>query len=674
MALRKTADRVDTDMRRYMREEGIQQTWPASERIVAAVGSDPEGSQIIRAAARLASALGGTWTAVHVEYPRGLLHDEAEEEQAQEHLRLAERLGGEAVSLQPSGLKISEDLLAFARSRNTTRIVVGSPSRSKWLARLAGSLAEELVRAAGDLHIQVVSREPKGKATRPSAAQPRAASPRWIGIAAVAVAFTTGLSFVLRSHLDLADLAMLYVLCIAVIAGRFGRAAAVTASLLSVAALDFFFVPPVFTFVVADFKHLGTFAIMLGVGFAIGDMAERIRSQARVAQSRERHTSTLFHLSAELAREGDPVRIQAAVLESVRERFQSEAVLLIEGRAGVLEAAAGSTAIGEEDRAVAQWSLKHRKSAGKGTDTLPGARGLWLPLTGAETPIGLLGVIPGKDRPPFAALERDLLEALCAQAALALERARMQSERGEALRRADREQLRNALLSSVSHDLRTPLGAITGAASSLLDPESAMGKEARQDLLLTIHEEAQRLHRLVSNLLDITRLESGTLQVKKEWVPLEEVVGSALSRLEEQLQGRDVHLELPDILIPVDPVLLEQVLVNLLENAAKYSPEGLPVEISALKEADTVTVTVSDQGPGIATGEEERIFEKLVRGSTPSARSGAGLGLAICRGIVQAHGGQISAGSRPQGGARFTFTLPSQGAPGPVPDEEIARG
>lgn len=345
------------------------------------------------------------------------------------------------------------------------------------------------------------------------------------------MAATSVFSFLLRRHLDLADVAMFYVLCIAVIAARFGRAASVAASLLSVAALDFLFVPPFYTFAVADLKHVGTFVIMLGVGFAVGDMAERIRSQTRAAQARERHTSTLFRLSAELAREGDAQRIQAAILACVKDRFRSEAVLLLLHGEDDLVDAPGSPAATEEDRAVALWALKHRKPAGRGTDTLPGAAGFWLPLMGAAAPVGVLGMIPGRDRPAFDVAERDLLDALGAQAALALERARMQAERGAALRRADHEQLRNALLSSVSHDLRTPLGAITGAASSLLDPGSGLRAEDRRELLLTIHEEAERLHRLVTNLLDITRLESGTLRVKKEWVPLEEVVGSALSAL-----------------------------------------------------------------------------------------------------------------------------------------------
>ncbi len=674
MALRKTADRVDADMRRYMREAGIQQTWPATDRILAVVESDPEGSQVVRAAARLASALGASWVAVHVERPTGLLYQAREEEQAQEHLRLAERLGGEALALQPTGLKVSQDLLGLARSRNATRIVVGRRRGLRWASRLLGSLAEELVRDAGDLHVHVVSLDPKEQ-PKPALVQgARSAPTRPFGYAAAAVAATSAVGSLLRGHLDLADLAMLYLLCIAVIAARWGRAASVAASLLSVAALNFLFVPPIYTFVVADLKHVGTFVIMLGVGFAVGDMAERIRSQARTAQARERHTSTLFRLSAELAREGDPQRIQAAILSSVKDRFRAEAILLLQHGEDELAEGHGSPPASEEERAVALWALRHRKPAGRGTDTLPGAAGFWLPLMGAAAPVGVLGVVPARERPVFDAAERDLLDALAAQAALALERARLQAERESALRRADREQLRNALLSSVSHDLRTPLGAITGAASSLLDPGSGLREEDRRELLLTIFEEAERLHRLVTNLLDITRLESGTLQVRKEWVPLEEIVGSALARMENPLRGREVRLDLPEALVPVDPVLLEQVLVNLLDNAAKYSPEGQPLEVEARQEQGRLTLTVSDHGPGIAAGEEERIFDKLARGSTPSNRPGAGLGLAICRGIVHAHGGHIRAANRPQGGARFSLTLPTEGVPGAIPLEETSRG
>ena len=284
--------------------------------------------------------------------------------------------------------------------------------------------------------------------------------------------------------------------------------------------------------------------------------------------------------------------------------------------------------------------------------------------------MGVLGLLRHGEAPPLPPDQRHLLDAFAAQAALSLERARLAEDRSAARGAADREQLRSALLSSVSHDLRTPLGAITGAASSLLDPESRLEPGARRELLLTIHEEAERLHRLVCNLLDITRLESGTLHVQREWVPLEELVGATLARMDKALKGREVSLNLSDTLMAVDPVLMEQVLVNLLENAAKYSPPGSPIELASWVVGENLTLSVADSGPGIPPGEEERIFEKLVRGSGSEPRTGAGLGLAICRGIVQAHGGRISASTRSQGGAQFLVTLPLPRAPEPPPPEE----
>jgi two-component system sensor histidine kinase KdpD len=673
MALRKTAERVDADMRRYMRSEGIQQTWPAGDKVLVAVGSGPGSTRTIRSAGRLAAVLGAPWIAAHVEHSRRLLHSEVEEEQVRENLRLAERLGAEVAVLQPSGLSVSADLLALARERNVTRIIVGKSSRPRWMERLGGSLVAELVQGGEDIDVHVIGGASKTAGVRPALPAPTPISALRLGLSALAVGVTALVSHLLRRHLDLADIAMIFVLCIAVVAARFGRWASLAASVLSVAALDFLFVPPYYTFAVADLKHMGTFAIMLGVGLAIGDMAERIRSQARMAQEREQHTGALFRFSTELAAEGDIAAVGRAVSSRVASRFKQRAVLLLPGPGGSLQDISGA-ALGPEETGVAQWVFEHGSPAGRGTDTLPGAKGLYLPLTGSEGAVGVLGILQEQEGPRLRPDQRHLLEAFAGQAALALERARLAEERASARGLADREKLRNALLSSVSHDLRTPLGAITGAASSLLDPDSGLGEEDRRDLLLTVHEEAQRLHRLVCNLLDITRLESGTLQVKKEWVPLEEIVGSALGRLEDTLKDRDIRLDLPEILAPVDAVLMEQVLVNLLENAAKYSPQGTPMDLAARVSGDSLTLDLADRGPGIPPGEEERIFEKLVRGSNPLSRPGAGLGLAICRGVVQAHGGTIHAENRPDGGARFRIRLPLPVAPEPPPVEEVERG
>jgi two-component system sensor histidine kinase KdpD len=331
----------------------------------------------------------------------------------------------------------------------------------------------------------------------------------------------------------------------------------------------------------------------------------------------------------------------------------------------------GDLSLETDELAVAQWALDNATPAGRGTPTLPGARGLFLPLVGAETPVGVLALFHdfGSHR---NAASKGLPLALAAQISLALERARLAEERAEARLRADHEQLRSTLLSSVSHDLRTPLGTITGATTSLLDPGPEAAPEDQRMLLLTIHQESCRLERLVNNLLELTKLESGQVLVKKEWVPMEEVVGSAVSRMEEQLGDRPLKLRLREIWVPLDPVLLEQVLLNLLDNALKFSPPGSPIEIDGWVLDQQAWLTVTDHGPGFAPGEEEVVFEKLRRGSCSATAPGAGLGLAICRGIIQAHGGTIHAASRPRGGAQITLTLPIEGALPELPPDGLS--
>jgi len=482
---------------------------------------------------------------------------------------------------------------------------------------------------------------------------------RQLGTALAAVGLATGAGLLLFGHVDLADLAMLYVLCITVVATRYGQWAALLASVLSVAALDFFFIPPRFTFAVQDVRHIGTFAVMLGVGWVVANLAERIRAQTRQALERERRTGALYRLGAALAEGGDAAAIQLRVEGYLRRTMGMEAMVLLAGRDGQLAPRAG---LEPADLAVAQWALEHASPAGRGTATLPGSRALFLPMAGSEAPVGALALFPeaaaGADAGPGG-----LPLALAAQISLALERARLAEERAEARLRADHEQLRSTLLSCVSHDLRTPLGAITGASTLLLDPGPEAAPGDQRMLLLTIHQESCRLERLVNNLLELTRLESGQVQVKKEWVPMEEVVGAAVSRMEEQLGERPLTLDLREDWVPLDPVLLEQVLLNLLDNALKFSPPGSPIEIEGRALEGRARLSVSDHGPGFSPGEERRVFEKLYRGSRSGSVPGAGLGLAICRAIVQAHGGTIEAATRAGGGARITLTLPIEGAP-----------
>jgi two-component system sensor histidine kinase KdpD len=407
------------------------------------------------------------------------------------------------------------------------------------------------------------------------------------------------------------------------------------------------------------------------VGVVIGNLTERIQAQARLARMREGRTQALYRLGQELARSAGSAALVTSAIQNVATQFQSPAVVLQPDEHGRLQTPAQDPAFpfNEQELGVAQWVFDHAEAAGLGTLTLPGARATYLPLNGANRPIGVMGVLP-EGAPRWAEPDqKQLLEAFANQTALALERALLSEQGAQDRRRADEERLRNALLSSVSHDLRTPLGVISGAVSTALETPD-LPESARRELLQSAQEEAQRLHRLVSNLLDITRLESGALDLHTEWTPMEEVVGAALNRRELAAEAHRVRVTLPEDLplVAIDGVLMEQLLLNLLDNALKYSPPGSLVDIKAWAAGKSLTLSITDKGPGILPGEEERIFEKLARGQAASNRPGAGLGLAICKGIITAHGGRIQAVNHPQGGAQFLVTLPL-GTPPSMPEE-----
>lgn len=671
LALRHTAESVDAQMRRYMAAEGIRKTWAAGDRLLVCIGPEGLSERLIRGTRRLASALGARWTALYMETPRHVRYSEADRARVEAHLRLAEKLGGETVVIEGGG-RAAEDTLAYARSRNITKIVVGKPSRPRWLDLLWGSPVDDLVRASGDIDVYVITGESGQDAAPPSLARRLTSPLRNYLLSALVVGIASVAARLLIQRTELADIVMVYILGIVLVATRFGRGPSLLASLLSVAAFDFFFIPPYLTFAVGDFRHIGTFAVMLLVGLVIGNLTERIRAQARLARSREQRTRALYRLGQALAQGGSSTALVGTAIQNIATQFQSHAVVLLPDGSGRLQVPEHHLAfpLNDQERGVAQWVFDHGEPAGLGTLTLPGARATYLPLKGAAGVIGVLGVLPDQAPQWEEPDQRQLLDAFANQTALALERALLAEQGAADRRRADEERLRNALLSSVSHDLRTPLGVITGAVSMALDTPG-LSEAGRRELLQSAQEESQRLHRLVSNLLDITRLEAGSLELRKDWTPLEEVIGSALNRQELAPGAARVRVQLPpDLpLAPLDGVLMEQVLLNLLDNALKYSPPGSPVDIKAWASPKTLTLSVTDHGPGIAPGEEERIFEKLARGKGAEGRPGAGLGLAICRGIVVAHGGRIQATHHPQGGAQFLVSLPLGDPPPSLPAE-----
>ena len=499
----------------------------------------------------------------------------------------------------------------------------------------------------------------------------------------------TGLDWLLFPYLERANLVMVYLLGVTLVAMRGGRSAAIMASVLSVAAFDFFFVSPHFSFAVSDLEWLVTFIVMLLVALVISTLTVRLRQQAEAARYRERRTAALYALSRELASTPDTNGLLRAAVRHLHEVFESQVSLLLPNATGRLQSwdpgADGlSQGLGgqicftldSKEYAVAQWVYEHRQIAGLGTATLPSAAALYMPLLGAHGAVGVFGIRPAQPHRLLAPEQLHLLETFASQIALGLERAALAEAAQQAQVQIETEQLRNSLLSSVSHDLRTPLAAIAGAASSLQEDHAALDASMRHELCQTIAEEAHRLNRLVNNLLEMTRLESGAIQVHTEWQPLEEVVGAALTRLEAQLTDRPLTTHLPaDLpLVPLDSVLIEQVLINLLDNAVKYTPPGSPIRLSAWATEGAVTIEVADQGPGLPPGEEQRIFEKFYRLPHATSPGGAGLGLTICRGIVAAHGGRMWAANRPGGGTVVRFTLPLTGTPPSVlPEEETSE-
>ena len=657
LALRRAAERVDAQAGAWRREEGVRRPWGVRDRLLVAVSTSPQSADLVRATARMAARLHAPFLALSVETPAVERAPEADRARLSDTLALATRLGGEVVVVR--GDRVGDEVLAIAHTRDVTRIVVGKPGPET--GRGGSSLVDWLVHHAEGVEVLVTRGEPSA----PTAPPPRAPRPRTrvrhvVG-ALLAVAAATAVGVVGGGVLALADQAMLYVLAIVAVASWAPRAPVFLATGASVLALNWFFVPPVHHFAVADARHLLTFAGMALVGTVVNVLATRLRGAADRAQERERRTAALYALARDLAGTADADLVAATAARSIADVARAPVAVLLPGEGDALRAAAGGEAdfaSDEREREIARWAYVHGKPAGHGTDTLPAARATWVPLAAAGRARGVVGVGRRDDGSARAASDQQALDTLVAQTALALERVAMAEEARRAARTAHDERLRSTILSGVSHDLRTPLAAITGAADALLDPQAQVDEASRRALVEGIRSEGARLGRLVADLLDLSRIESGTA-VHRDPYPLEEVVASAMLRTRSLLSGRRVAVDLPQqvLLVALDPVLMEQVLVNLLENAAKYTPPGSPVDVRVAVQDRRVVVEVADRGPGIPAGEEERVFEKFHR-LRPEGVPGTGLGLAVCRAVVEAHGGRITAGNRPGGGASFRLELP----------------
>jgi two-component system, OmpR family, sensor histidine kinase KdpD len=677
LALRVTAQHVDAEMRHYMRDHAIRQTWPVRERLLVCIGPSPSSIRLVRAAKRMAEGLGAEWIVAYVETPSQVRLPQEARDRVAQTMRLAEQLGAEIHTL--TGQRMSDEILAFARSRNVSKLVVGKPERPLWKRIAMGSIVDTLVQGSGEIDIYVISGDRDD--SRPLPPRPWQAQTDWppYAYALAVVAICTGIAWAMFPYFAFSNLIMVYLLGVIVVATRYGRGPSLVASLLSVGAFDFFFVPPYFTFAVSDTQYFVTFSVMLIVAVVISGLATRIRDQAVSARERERRMAALYAMSRELASTRGVQGLLAVAIRHITEVFQAGVAVLLpapDGRLGGGGAVVGEFPMDVSEVAVSQWVYEHGQVAGQGTDTLPGAAGLYVPLLGSRGTVGVLGLRPNDPRSLQTPEQLHQLETFASQTALAIERARLAEEAEQAQVRAETERLRNSLLSSVSHDLRTPLASITGAASTLLDNEARLDAATRRDLLEALHEEADRLNRLVQNLLEMTRLEAGALVPHTAWHSVEEVVGAALGRFGKSLAERPVTTRIPAELplVPMDDVLIEQVLINLIDNAIKYTPPGSPIEVSAEEVGGTVMVEVADRGPGLPPGEERLIFEKFHRTDPAPSVRGAGLGLAICQGIIQAHGGRIWAENRAGGGVALRFSLALKDLPPRLGDPPTLSG
>lgn len=663
LALRRTAEWVDRQMQDMTQERGRNRVWPASDRIMVCVGPSPSSATLLRAAKRMAVGLRADLIAVYVETPASARLSQADRDRIVQTFRLAESLGAEPVTI--TGRGVSEEIVNYARSRNISRIVIGKPTMPRWREMFKRSLVDDLVRCSGDLDIFVLRGE--GDGTEPAPKRAIRPTSSWTDYAAAVgfVALSTGIGELLFRpfQIESTNIAMIYLLGVLVTAMRFGKGPSALSAILSVAAFDYFFVPPQMTFAVSDSQYLISFAVMLAVGLVISRLTVMIREQATTSQDREHRTAALYAMSRELAASRNLEEILPTGTRHLRETFESSITALLPDGSGMLrpsEFDAAAMTLSESDGGVAQWSFDHSKNAGLGTGVVPSANVLCLPLVASRGKVGVICVKPRDPARLLSAGQLLLLETFTNQLALAIERGKLIREANESQLRAETERVRSALLSSVSHDLRTPLAAITGAASSLVEDRDRLDPATARELADSIYSEAKRLNELIGNLIFATRLEAGAVKPRKEWIGLADIVGPVLARLRDRFDDHPIKKNIPtDLpLVQVDGVMIEQVLLNLLDNSLRHTPPGVPIELSAWSIEKAIIVEVADQGPGLNEGEERRIFDPFYQGKLSKMTGGLGLGLTICRGIVMAHGGRIWAENKPNSGVAFRFSLP----------------
>jgi len=668
LALRRTAERVDDALLDHMRSHAIRGPWPAGERLLVCVTSDEASLGLVRYAKRAADRQRIPWIALHVESPRESARSETERDRVAEALRLAERLGGLAVSIP--GDRIPDDVLAFARERNVTQIVLGASRRSRVFELLNGSVANDVIRRAGLIGVSVIAGDQEVKAEDKHALRsaPRpdlGADWKAYGAAAVSVALATGFGLLVQPYVGLETIDLIFLVSVLAVAASHGLWPSLAASLGSSLCYNFFFIPPLHTFTITDPANVAAFAVFLIVALVVSQLAARVRGQVIAARSRARSTEALYEFSRKIAEADTLDDLLWAVAFQIASMLKLEVVLLMpeNGSLTVRAAYPPDDELDAADLGAARWAFDRGRAAGRGADTLPGGKRLFMPLRTTKAVVAVAGLTRESPGTLLTPASMRLLGALLDQAAVAIERLDLSRHMEAARVEAETERLRSALLASLSHDLKTPLASILGAATTLRSYGSLIDAPARDDLVDTIETEAGRMTRFVGNLLDLSRLEAGTIRLDRSAIDLADQVSSATARVGPALKQRPVDIDIPaDIpFVMADALLLEHVLINLLENAAKYTAEGSRIAIAARRENGSVRLEIADEGAGIPEADLSRIFEKYYRAEDRDRRSaGAGLGLAICKGFMTAMGGDIFAANRAGGqGAVFTLVFPA---------------
>jgi two-component system, OmpR family, sensor histidine kinase KdpD len=669
LALRRTADRVDEQLLTEMRARAIQGPWAAGERVLVCVSEDPRAAGLVRYAKRLSDRLHARLTALSVESRRNLQLSEEERDRIADTLRLAQAMGGEAATVPGINRRIAEDVLAYAYSNNVTHIVIGKSTRSRWFEVLHGSIVHDLVRKSGNISVHVIAGEdiegaPIPRKTVRTVEAGASIDPLPYGLALLAVAIATGINEAIAPFLGIQNAALVYLTAIVAVASRLGLGPSLFTSVVASLAYNFFFMEPLYTFTIADPLNVAAFIFFIISAVLVSNLAAQLRMQAIVSAGRARTTEALYTFSRKL--------VGVGTLDDVLWATAYQTALMLKVRVVVLLPENGSVAVkagyppedtlDEADLAAARWAWESNRSAGRGSDTLPGAKRLFLPMNTSRGIIGVVGLDSDKPGPLLTPDERRLLDALIDQGALAIERVRLVEDIGRVKRNEEADRLRSALLTSISHDLKTPLAAMIGSAGALRELSGNLTDTEKAELLTTILEEGDRLNRFIANLLDMTRLESGAVMPNLGLHDVGEIVDSALRRAAKILARHHVELRLAANMpmIELDPVLFEQVLFNVLDNAAKYALPGTTICIETSREADSVCIRIFDEGNGVPNGDLERIFDKFYRvRKGDRVRAGTGLGLAISRGFVEALNGTIIAANRSdRSGAVFTIRLP----------------